>query len=323
MADGTTGASSGAGEPPSPWLPPEKRPAAGRRPPKCKLHPSNDSVGFCTACGSPMCPACRTNAMGRAICTTCFESQVEARKRHEEEKEQLKQRMRRAYLRTRWYFRGPLGYVSRFFLWVRDTGFQPGMRMAAWAINGFFILFLSAVGFITGDFTLGLDPAWREPWQLYLRPWVPLAAAVVYLWPAWGLFGRDLGKWAMGLKLEGPRGRRLGLWRALWRVIGMAGMVAWMGAGLLVLTWTQWIVGLAEGRLEGKVTLFIWAAALSMSGLSWLTVFLMFLGRQKRHLGDFIGQSMVVTVRLPVEEEPEEVPGDVEEEPATPAPTAT
>jgi hypothetical protein len=40
---------------------------------KCAYHPSNDSVGFCSACGRRICGQCRTVQEGRALCSNCLQ----------------------------------------------------------------------------------------------------------------------------------------------------------------------------------------------------------------------------------------------------------
>lgn len=39
---------------------------------KCSYHPSNDSIGFCSACGRAICAQCRTVQDGQPYCSVCL-----------------------------------------------------------------------------------------------------------------------------------------------------------------------------------------------------------------------------------------------------------
>ena len=288
-------------------------PAGGapRRRPQCKLHPSNESTGFCTACGAPFCPACKTNALGRALCLTCYESEQTQRRIHETEQKQFRQKIRQRALRARWYLIGHQGYLVRGFLWVKATGFLPAMRLAAFGVNLLVVLLLSGLLLVAGELTLAKDKTLAGSWGLYFKPWMPLLGALIYFVPAWGLFGTDLGKWPMGLQVRRSGGQRLGLWRGFWRFVGLSGMLCWMFFSVLAVGWSRWVITMMQENIDFWGVAFLWSGALVFGLFSWLMVLLMFLGRQKRHLADFLGQSVVV-------KKPEKPPADAETAPTSP-----
>jgi uncharacterized RDD family membrane protein YckC len=95
-------------------------------------------------------------------------------------------------------------------------------RLAAAVIDAAVVAAVLAVGYaaIVG-LSLMLDPrafTFPRP-SIAFNVAVAFAVTVVYLTLAWGLVGRSYGKVVMGLRVLGPRGRRLRLPGALLRAI--------------------------------------------------------------------------------------------------------
>jgi uncharacterized RDD family membrane protein YckC len=100
-------------------------------------------------------------------------------------------------------------------------------------INTSFLVLSGLVAFLVSIFADTSDPG---AGVLVAGAGLWLAAGGLYLASFWALAGQTPGMRFVGLSLDSPGGRRIGVRRALRRLIGLAAAVIPLGAGLLAVT---------------------------------------------------------------------------------------
>jgi uncharacterized RDD family membrane protein YckC len=122
---------------------------------------------------------------------------------------------------------GQAGLVSRALATAIDVGILNLIFLAASALIGSAASAALGVG---GDISLEAALAATGVW---------IAAASVYLLAFWSLSGETPGMRFLDIRLQGPDGPRIGLPRAVRRLLGLAMSALLLGLGFLIALWDE------------------------------------------------------------------------------------